>query len=444
MDWTSNDKTVTLLHGDCLVRIRDLPEHSVHAVMTSPPYFALRSYLSAGHPDKASEIGSEPTPEAFIATMVAVFREVHRVLRDDGFCWINLGETMGDGNQLLIPHRVALALQADGWILRDTIIWSKRSPMPQSVNGWRWTRCRVKVAPQVNGEQRNAGRVTAKARDCIGGEWQGSAKWADCPGCDKCIPNGGYVLRRGQGRTTTAHEYLFLFVKSNAYFWDMENCREPALNTCTGRTQGRKWAGVGDEVKSGRRGEFNGHGQASRIPRSVLTLSSEPSKFAHFATYPSALVKFCLNPLSPKGCCPACGAQWAPVVDSVTETAQVYGERSRECFPGRTGNGVQKRASEVPAVVKVLGYRPTCTCPEHEPGPCRVLDPFSGTGTTGQTARFLGHHYVGIELNEKYLEHAKTWIFQAPRWHIREQTKATKRAKPQPSQRALGFMDQPA
>ncbi|HUU93222.1 MAG TPA: DNA methyltransferase, partial [Phycisphaerae bacterium] len=84
---------VQLIRGDWLAVAPTLPERSVHCVVTSPPYFALRSYLPKDHPDKAKELGSEPTPEAFIATMVDVFREVRRVLRDDGVCLINLGDS---------------------------------------------------------------------------------------------------------------------------------------------------------------------------------------------------------------------------------------------------------------------------------------------------------------------------------------------------------------
>ena len=90
--WTSPDGRATLLCGDCMDLLPTLPADSVQCVVTSPPYFALRSYLPAGHADKGREIGSEPTPEAFIATMVAVFSEVRRVLRPDGVCFVNLGD----------------------------------------------------------------------------------------------------------------------------------------------------------------------------------------------------------------------------------------------------------------------------------------------------------------------------------------------------------------
>ena len=114
--------------------LKALPEQSVHCVVTSPPYWALRDYGS----DKTYELGSEPTYQEFVKNMVEVFREVRRVLRDDGTLWINLGDTyasknMPSGNLVGIPWRVALALQDDGWIIRQDIVWHKPSPMPESV-----------------------------------------------------------------------------------------------------------------------------------------------------------------------------------------------------------------------------------------------------------------------------------------------------------------------
>lgn len=186
-----------LLLGDCREVLKTLPAESVHCVVTSPPYFGLRSYLPDGHPDKAREIGLEETPDAFVANLVEVFREVRRVLRGDGVCWINLGDsyagagyshhekirgfnaaqTSDGGKQkhsygtglknkdlIGIPWRVAFALQADGWWLRQDIIWclsggtwlyvrSQKGDMPMTVkdmarldpatvqlwNGEKWT-----------------------------------------------------------------------------------------------------------------------------------------------------------------------------------------------------------------------------------------------------------------------------------------------------------------
>lgn len=307
--------------GDCMAELGGLPAGYFHACMTSPPYFALRSYVAADSPLKALEIGSEPTPDEFVATMVAVFREVGRVLRDDGFLWINFGDsynagtsarrkasfdndvggwqtggTHGDervnvqgmaaGQQLLMPHRVALALQADGWVLRDTVIWAKRSPMPSSQNGVRFERCRVKIGNEGPTKQTTQGPFPENAahRGNRGGSGATEvAKWAPCPGCKKCSANGGYVLRRGQGRTTTAHEYLFLFTKTNSYFWDMENAREPQAESSKQRFGKNKSLNCGRGDKAGQAEQGNTMANSdykrhltngligSRIPRSVWT-----------------------------------------------------------------------------------------------------------------------------------------------------------------------------
>ena len=416
--------TTTIIVGDCLSVMERLPAGVFHACVTSPPYFALRSYLPAGHESKCLEIGSEPTPDAFLATMVDVFRGVRRVLRDDGYLMVNLGDSydagtatkrnpsktegygkhgywsneiidqrvtggMVAGNQLLMPHRVALALQADGWVLRDTIVWAKKSPMPQSVNGSRWVRCK------------------------------------DCPGCAKCEPNGGYVLRRGQGRTCTAHEYVFMFTKSNRYHYDMENAREAAAQPQLKRND--RFGGVnGHEVRHGLVAMSEGHEQ--RIMRSVWTLASEPSKYRHFATFPSELVRRMLVPLSPKGCCSQCGCQWAPVVES-ERVATRPGENTKVGEGGELEVGNRDPQRHV-VKTKVVGYRPTCTCDANEPVPCRVLDPFSGTGTTGQTACYLGHDYTGIELNPEYAAHSEQWIAKTPRWKLRQEKAKPKKRRP--------------
>jgi len=120
--------TVTIHVGDCLHTLRTMPDASVQCCVTSPPYWGLRDY---GHD---GQIGLESTPESYVARMVDVFREVRRVLRDDGTLWLNLGDSYGDSKQLVgIPWRVAFALQADGWYLRQDIIWHKPNPMPESV-----------------------------------------------------------------------------------------------------------------------------------------------------------------------------------------------------------------------------------------------------------------------------------------------------------------------
>jgi DNA modification methylase len=195
--------------------------------VTSPPYFGLRDY---GH---EGQIGLEQTPEQYIAAMVEVFRCVRDVLADDGTLWLNLGDSYGPGKQLLgVPWRVALALQADGWVLRQDIIWHKPNPMPESVR-------------------------------------------------DRC---------------TKAHEYLFLLSKSDRYFFDSEAMKEPAAYPPGTREDVKKggfkskYAGdvarIGDESFRAIR-EF-------RNKRSVWSVPTRPYKGAHFATFPPALIEPCI------------------------------------------------------------------------------------------------------------------------------------------------------
>lgn len=480
-DWTSDDGTIRLMTGDCLERMRKLPAESVHAVVTSPPYFGLRSYLSADHNLKQREIGSEPTPQLFIDAMVAVFREIRRVLRDDGFVWMNIGDSYGgyhgnsrvpdaeapsnkpgyvenmrqslpkqNGHQLLVPHRVALALQADGWILRDTVVWAKRSAMPQSVNGVRWERCRVKTE---SAREPFAGYGASGNRTMVdhGMDIRNSARatWQPCPGCVKCRDNGGYRLRRGQARTTTSHEYLFMLTKTNDYFADMENWREASVSAHPSGNKHRK-----ENHQPTAAGAHNARSvpwdvTEKRIRRSVWTLSSEPTRYKHYATFPSELVRRCLLMLSGRGCCPHCGAQWAPVIEMPDKPPREdYAGKNIEADPqhsarrmlqaikaARAAGGSHDQPFRTP---QVLAYRQTCDCPAHKPTGCVVLDPFSGTATTGQTARHLGHRYIGIDLNPDYVEHAKTNVMQVPRWRLRElQQPGKRKQRPQPRQKAL-------
>jgi len=131
--------SVEVIVGDCREALKAMPDESVHCVVTSPPYFGLRDYGVDG------QIGLEPTPDEFVAAMVDVFREVRRVLRKDGTCWLNLGDSYGNGKQLLgIPWRVALALQADGWVLRSEVVWVKGNHKPERVSD-RPTNCHEKL-----------------------------------------------------------------------------------------------------------------------------------------------------------------------------------------------------------------------------------------------------------------------------------------------------------
>jgi DNA modification methylase len=119
--------SVTVLNGDARTVLSTLPADSAQTCVTSPPYFGLRDYGNDG------QIGLEQTPEAYVAELVSVFREVRRVLKTDGTLWLNLGDSYAHKQLSGVPWRVAFALQADGWLLRSDIIWHKPNPMPESV-----------------------------------------------------------------------------------------------------------------------------------------------------------------------------------------------------------------------------------------------------------------------------------------------------------------------
>lgn len=257
----------TILVGDVRTRLAELASESVQCVITSPPYWGLRDYGQDG------QIGLEQTPDEYVAEMVAVFREVRRVLKDDGTLWLNLGDSYAGSGKgpagnlgakhnerhlqhkhsaivpdglkpkdlVGIPWRVAFALQADGWWLRQDIIWHKPNPMPESVT-------------------------------------------------DRC---------------TKAHEYLFLLTKSARYYFNNEAIKVPAAESTKGRgpvsfggEKGRNYEPQkGDpnfrngNEQWGRTYEYKG-GAVNR--RSVWTIPTRPFRGAHFAVMPEALVEPCI------------------------------------------------------------------------------------------------------------------------------------------------------
>lgn len=245
--------TFEVLCGDALEVARGMEPGSKHIIVTSIPYWSKRDY------DEQGQLGLEATPEEYVARVVEMFHEFKRVLRDDGTLWLNMGDSYntnpsnsGDSNlgnaralaqlgrmpmrcktlkpldRCDIPGDVVRALRADGWYWRQTIIWYKPNPMPESMQGWRWERHRIQVEGGKRGrEARRRGMNPEHPREDHNGKgFQPSAKWVDCPGCEKCLPHGGYVLIKGSGRPTTSHEYIFLLSTTDTYFFDSEAVRE--------------------------------------------------------------------------------------------------------------------------------------------------------------------------------------------------------------------------
>lgn len=220
-----------ILFGDCRETLRQLAAEGVkvQTCVTSPPYFNLRDYGGGG-----LEIGQEATPEQFIANLVEVFRAVRDVLADDGVLWLNLGDSYGSGKQLLgLPWRVALALQADGWILRQDIVWAKPNPLPESVR-------------------------------------------------DRC---------------TKSHEYLFLLSKSPRYFYDAQAVAEPVAESTIARLSqaGLATQAGSARIPGKTNGAMKAVGnKETRNRRSVWTVNTKPYKGAHFATFPPTLIEPCI------------------------------------------------------------------------------------------------------------------------------------------------------
>ena len=189
MSYWSNG-IATLHHSDA----REMPieSNSVHCVVTSPPYYGLRKYRA----DEELVIGDESTPEKYVESIVAVFNEVYRVLRDDGMAWLNLGDSYSvNGTLLGIPWRVAFALQDNGWTLRSDVIWSKKAPMPESMAGTRYQ-------------------------------------------------DG--VLRQGSWRSTSSHEHIFQLTKGMHYYSDGE-----AVKTDTQANRRDVWRDISPEPYAG-------------------------------------------------------------------------------------------------------------------------------------------------------------------------------------------------
>jgi DNA modification methylase len=349
--------------------------------------------------------------------MVLVFREVKRVLRDDGCAWCVIGDSYAGGNYregdlVMVPHRLALALQGDGWVVRNDVVWNKLNPMPESVRGWTWTRCRVKVKPsRANryGLQEN-GSLTSG--DLHHGENQ--AEWSTCPGCDKCEANDGYVLRRGSWRHTRAHEVVLMLVKGMGYFANQEAVREATTGNAHSRGNGLhpKSHQPGKGIKQNTSFESAIKEVVScRNPRSVLTLSGESYAGAHYAVFPTKLIAPLIRATCPAKCCPVCGAGWVPITEPRGEYAEALQTKQYASGGLEKGNFKGPTFARVSRDVAILGYRPSCECwPTMDENdnftwlPGIVLDPFVGSGTAGMVAKELGLRWVGLDLAHEYLD----------------------------------------
>jgi site-specific DNA-methyltransferase (adenine-specific) len=313
----------TILIGDAVTRLRELADDSVDTIVTSPPYFNLRDYHVAG------QLGQEAHVEQWVAGLRDVAWQCRRVLAPHGSFWLNLGDAYSAGEQfgaprkslLLGPERVARALIADGWLLRNKIVWAKSNPLPSPV------------------------------RD----------------------------------RLTTAHEYVYLFVKRASYYFDLDAIREPLVSGdrrahAGSRTPARelgRLSGSRDGLLRMTREGRSGH-PLGKNPSDVWRLGSSSYRGAHFATFPAELVRRPILAGCPPSVCTACGQPWRR---STAAVAFVDGRpASRPLVP--------------------------CGC-QALTRPGLVLDPFGGSGTVAEVAGSLGRDWLLIELNPDYAELAR-------------------------------------
>lgn len=442
--------TVEIYTGNTLDVLRQLPSSKFQCVVTSPPYFNLRDYGTgswqggdpncehvgrvmrtgpAGSTKQASnagansvtsgscrcgairvdqQIGLESTPQEYVDALVKVFREVRRVLRDDGVVFLNLGDSYagsgkggnpedsphrkqatnvgsliqpiklirrrpgagradgiiddrGQRNRdgticppdlkpkdlIGIPWRVAFALQDDGWWLRNDVIWHKPNPMPESTT-------------------------------------------------DRC---------------TSSHEYVFLLTKKSQYFWDQEAVKEKGVipaGTLGAKGSVERAMQFGVNARPPEYMVYDGY----RNIRDVWTINTEVYEGSHFATMPTKLVDICVRAgTSEHGCCSTCGAPWERDMQIVGKApsgnARGHGATP---IPDRMDLNVYQQMSNVKEQV---GWIPTCECRINHPVPCNVLDPFGGSGTTGMVAGLLARHATIIDLKPDYVQMAQRRITEA-------------------------------
>jgi len=468
-------KINTIVNKDWIAAAKELPDGCVHTIITSPPYWNQRDYGADG------QLGLEATFEEHIQNLVVGFREMRRILRDDGTIWVNCGDKfigggngggnkndtnvgslsartatgLPQGNIIGLAWRLAFALQADGWILREDVIWAKAissfgmhvcphcgkelyqripgdenlfgeqeadevvnhkksgSTMPESMAGTRWERCRVKV--------KDGPSTSTQYGQACHGSTHKEPQWQDCPGCDKCRANGGYVLRRGSWRCTRAHEYVFQFVKQIPYFSDMEAVKEEYAESSIadkrdnthGQRRNRNFIGQAQQGGTNLGGNRNG----GRNLRDVWTINPQPNgdqmclncnyifsgrskkrikkvegkqqcpecgaidKWSgHYATFPEALVEPCIKvSTSEKGVCPKCGAQWARVIDH--KNMVIKKSDRGNVIHGKGKSYVASGTMEKPAATTTLGWRPTCDCNWYKPKadiPQEILNSIQG------------------------------------------------------------------
>jgi DNA modification methylase len=339
-------------------RVTHAPFHAGHLARTKyrTPAASVSGQTATTHACSKcgawyGQLGQEPDVGTFIDHMVAIFRGVRRVLRPDGVCWVEIGDTMVEKGLLLVPQRLALALQEDGWIVRAEVILQKLTALPESVTD----------------------------------------------------------------RPTRAHSTILMLTRNADYYYDPVAVLEPTTGGAkpSDSTAGIKESTPGSGNRANRSFHRSvGAVLSARNCRDVWAFVSGRFPDAHTATFPPALPERCIRAsTSAHGACSRCGAPWyrrthqprvganvrrdgsvMPVEDK-EPGARYVRHRMRAARLGKSRNALPAR--------ETIGWEPTCTCGVAEVVPCVVLDPFAGSGTTLMVAKQLARDYVGIEINEQ-------------------------------------------
>jgi|SRR5581483_1235672 len=463
--------------GHSMELLKQIPDETVQCVVTSPPYWGLRDYkipptIWGGNPlcthvfvelefskeirsgkglakSKASTrggakkvakipdireeqglcqicgawkgtLGLEPTRDLYIDHLILLFQEIKRVLRKDGTCFVNIGDssagssvgwskkphkvsqphissypsgrppnyissTQDDGLKpkelSLIPFLLAIALQRDGWWIRRDNIWAKGVSLAKTYHG-------------------------------------------------SCMPSSV------EDAPTQSHEYVFLITKSKKYYYDRFAVREEAQTETFERAKRGVSANhknlqvPGQKPHSMHKARANGEGygapEMGRNLRSVWCINPERTEEEFYASYPTKLALICVKlGTSEKGCCPHCKTPWKRIVEPTPEYAQHlgkdWGNHEQDHLEGRghfkllDGSKSNQRAIKrigpsITAEYITKGWKQACKCEPHEPIPSIVFDPFNGRGTTGVAAHRMKQRYIGLELNEKAIEMSKRRI----------------------------------
>ena len=361
---------INIVQGNCIDKIKELDDNSIDCVVSSPPYYGLRDYGVNG------QFGLEKTYQEYIANTVKVFETFKPKLKDTATIWWNVGDTYSstrwsntpsttgisqkhsdivlkkiidipEKSLMMIPNRVAIALQIAGWYIRSEIIWHKPNPMPESV------------------------------RD----------------------------------RPTSCHEKIWLITKNKKYYYDADAIKEPlAVSSIPRLNQNIKNQKGSARANAGRKtnGNLKAVGNLEkRNKRNVWTITTKPFKEAHFATFPPDLIEPCIKGGCPEKVCVKCGNPQIKEFYRKEKYNPGYGNQHTPKGTHKKIGGVyQKWLEENPPEIRL---KASCDCnADFKSGV--VLDPFAGAGTTGIVARSLNRTAILIELNPEYIEISKNRI----------------------------------